>query len=128
MIAMKIVTVTNNNRNELTHENCGKSALMAVRDALEVLSGTWKLQILMALLAGAKRFRQIAKEVEGISDKMLSKELKDLEINQLVVRTVYDTFPPTVEYAITEHTLTLEKVIKELQNWGIVHRKKVIGK
>jgi DNA-binding HxlR family transcriptional regulator len=128
MIAMKIATVTNNNTDELAHENCEKSALLAVKDALEVLSGTWKLQILMSLFAGAKRFRQISKEVEGISDKMLSKELKDLEVNQLVVRTVYDTFPPTVAYAITEHTMTLEKVITELKDWGMLHRKKVTGK
>ena len=82
----------------------------------------------MTLSDGTKRFKQISKEVDGISDKMLSKELKELEINQLVKRTVYDTFPPTVEYSVTEHAWTLDKVVKELRDWGLVHRKKIIGK
>lgn len=106
---------------------CNKKTLLAVKDSIEALSGSWKLNILIALSKGPKRFKQITKEIEGISDKMLSKELKDLEINQLVKRTVYDTFPPTVEYAITEHTETLEEVMTALKNWGLLHRKKIIG-
>lgn len=107
---------------------CKKTNILAVRDALEVLNGTWKLQILMALSEGPKRFKEITKDVEGISDKMLSKELKDLEQHQLVTRTVYDTFPPTVEYAQTEHTYTLYAVVTALRDWGMVHRQKIIGK
>lgn len=99
-----------------------------VRDALEVLNGKWKLPILISLSFGTKRFKQIAKEIHGITDKMLSKELKDLELNQLAKRTVYDTFPPTVEYSITEHGQSLKKVINELKNWGLEHRKKITGK
>jgi DNA-binding HxlR family transcriptional regulator len=71
---------------------------------------------------------KVQTHVEDITDKMLSKELKDLEINQLVERTVYDTFPPTVEYAITDHGKTLQKVIAELGLWGLEHRRKIIGK
>jgi len=56
---------------------------------------------------------------------MLSKELKEFEVNHLVKRTVYDTFPPTVEYSITEHGKSLEKVVAELRNWGLKHRKKI---
>jgi len=107
---------------------CQKTDIRAVRDALEVLNGTWKLQILMSLSNGPKRFKEVSKEVEGISDKMLSKELKDLEQHQLISRTVYDTFPPTVEYAQTEHTYTLYQVVTALRDWGLVHRKKIIGK
>lgn len=107
---------------------CTGGDLKAVRDALHALSGLWKLQILIALNSGPLRFRQIAKEVPGISDKMLSKELKDMELNHLVVRTVYDTFPPTVEYAQTQHARTLHPVMQELRDWGILHRKKVTGK
>ena len=112
-----------------THNQKACSArLIPVRDALEVLSGRWKLPIIIALTFGNKRFRQIAREVEGITDKMLAKELKDLEMNKLAKRTVYDTFPPTVEYSITEHGKSLHKVIMELGNWGLLHRKKVMGK
>lgn len=104
------------------------SRIRPVTDALEVLNGRWKLPILISLTFGTKRFKQISKEVNGITDKMLSKELKELEVNQLVKRTVYDSFPPAVEYTITEHGKTLKKVIDELGEWGMFHRKKIIGK
>ncbi len=106
---------------------CAKQ-ILPVRDALEVLNGKWKLPIIISLTFGTKRFKQISKEINGITDKMLSKELKDLEVNLLVKRTVFDTFPPTVEYSITEHGHSLEKVISELRNWGIDHRKKITGR
>jgi DNA-binding HxlR family transcriptional regulator len=109
-------------------KNCSKADLMAVKDSLEVLNGRWKLQILISLMNGTKRFKQIATDVEGISDKMLSKELKDLEINLLITRTVYDAFPPVVEYAVTEHSHSLSEVVRALKNWGYLHRKMVIGK
>jgi DNA-binding HxlR family transcriptional regulator len=112
----------------LTPENCTSINVRAMRDALEVLSGKWKLPILLALAGTAKRFNQIAKEVPDITDKMLSKELKDMEANQLIERKVFDTFPPTVEYSTTAHSMTLEKVMSELSAWGILHRMKILGK
>lgn len=102
--------------------------IMSVKDALEVLHGSWKLPILVSLRFSNKRFSQISKDVQGITDKMLSKELKDLEMNQLITRTVYDHFPPIVEYAITKHGLSLDTVILSLEKWGVHHRKKIIGK
>lgn len=107
---------------------CDPASIRAIKDAMETLSGNWKLPILFSLSGGAKRFKEIAREVEGISDKMLSKELKDLEANHLVNRNVYDTFPPTVEYEVTEHAETLYQVMKALRDWGQNHRKKIIGK
>jgi DNA-binding HxlR family transcriptional regulator len=95
---------------------------------LETLNGRWKLPILVSLQFGNKRFNEISREINGITDKMLSKELKELELNQLIKRTVYDTFPPTVEYAITPHGLSLDTVISSLKSWGAHHRKKIIGK
>lgn len=109
----------------LTNGNCPKSAL-SIKDALEALEGRWKLLILFALSAGKKRFKQISKEVNGITDKTLSKELKNLEANQLIKREVHDTFPPTVEYSITEHGMSLEKVMDELHFWGLKHRDKIM--
>jgi DNA-binding HxlR family transcriptional regulator len=110
-----------------TKEACN-SILLPVRDALDVLKGKWKLQIIIALTFGNKRFKEISNEVSGITDRMLSKELKDLEDNLLVKRTVYDSFPPIVEYSITEHGKSLKHVIDELKAWGLLHRKKIIGK
>ncbi len=103
------------------------SFLRPIKDSLEVLSGKWKLQILSSLMFGNKRFGQISKELNGVTDKVLSKELKELETNHLVKRTVYDTFPPTVEYSITEHGKSLKSVLGELNRWGTKHRKKIIG-
>ncbi|MFI2744549.1 winged helix-turn-helix transcriptional regulator [Zhouia sp. PK063] len=91
---------------------------------MEVVQGKRRL----AIMFGNKRFKQISKEVTGISDKILAKELKLLEENLLVKRTVFDIFPPTVEYQITEHGESLEKVMIELKNWGELHRQKIIGK
>jgi len=66
--------------------------------------------------------------VHGITDKMLSKELRELEMNELVKRTVYDTVPVVVEYSMTPYGETLEKLIEELQVWGTQHRKRIIRK
>lgn len=110
----------------LTQGGCPKNAL-SIKDALEALEGRWKLLILFSLSMTNKRFSQISKEVPGITDKTLSKELKNLEANKLILRTVYDTFPPTVEYSITAHGKSLEKVMEELHYWGLAHRKEVIG-
>jgi DNA-binding HxlR family transcriptional regulator len=111
---------------ERTHGECSRT-LMPVRDALDVLNGKWKLPIIVSLNFGARRFTQISHEIPGITDRMLSKELKELEMNQLIKRTVYDAFPPVVEYSITAHGRSLEKVINELRAWGQQHRRKILG-
>ncbi len=110
----------------LNNNNCPINAL-SIKDALEALEGRWKLLILFSLYSGPKRFKQIAKEIDRITDKTLSKELKNLEANKLIKRKVHDTFPPTVEYSITPHGMTLDKVIDELNHWGLAHRKEVMG-
>jgi DNA-binding HxlR family transcriptional regulator len=109
------------------HTECG-NRIMAVRDALDILNGKWKLPIIISLMFGNKRFKEMEREIEGITAKMLSKELKDLEMNQLVSRTVYDTMPVTVEYALTDYGKTLKKVIGELHTWGSQHRKRILGR
>lgn len=112
---------------ERTHESCTK-AIIPVRDALDILSGKWKLPIIIALSFGNRRFSQLAKQIPGITDKMLSKELRELEMNQLVKRTVYDAVPVVVEYSMTPYGKTLEKLIEELQAWGVMHRKRILKK
>lgn len=110
----------------LTREGCPEN-ILAIKDALDALEGRWKLLIMVALVNGNKRFKEIAREI-GITDKMLSKELKTLETNKLIKRHVYDTFPPTVEYSITAHGKSLDIVLESLSKWGKQHRKEVIGK
>ena len=108
------------------HSQC-TGIIRPVQDALDVLNGKWKLPIIVALLHGYKRFSEISRQVPGITDRMLSKELRDMELNHLVKRTVYDTFPVSVEYTMTEYGETLKGVISALHNWGENHRRKIFG-
>ena len=86
----------------LSKGGCPKT-MLSIKDALEAVEGRWKLLILFSLSERPKRFGEISKSVVGITDKTLSKELKLLEANKLVKREVFDSFPPKVEYSITEH-------------------------
>ncbi len=99
--------------------------LLPVRDALYVLNGKWKLPIIIALGFGNKRFKELQREISGITARMLSKELREMEMNQLVKRTVYDTTPVTVEYELTKYSRSLDNVIEALYDWGSTHRKKI---
>lgn len=102
--------------------------LLPVKDALDILSGKWKIQIIISLTFGKKRFKEIQREIPGITAKMLSKELRELEINELATRKVYDTKPVTVEYELTPYGRTLKKLIGELHDWGSKHRKRIIAR
>lgn len=110
----------------LSHGACS-SQLLPVRDALDILGGKWKLQIILCLTFGKKRFKQIQREIPGLTPKMLSKELKDLEVNGLASRQVYDTAPVTVEYELTPWGRTLKPLIGELHKWGTKHRRRIIS-
>jgi len=108
-----------------SNEQCSKSR-RAMQDTLEVISGKWKLPILITLLHKPRRFKELAREI-GISPRMLSKELQDLEANRLVLRTVYETKPVTVEYSITEYGTSLRGVMEEMSKWGHTHRVMMFG-
>src|SRR3954471_14676157 len=97
-------------------------ALAAVQDALYVLNGKWKIPIIVALSEGNKRFGELQRAVTGIAPKVLSNELKMLELNGFVVRRVYDTIPVSVEYELLEYSNTLNSVIEALKKWGEQHR------
>jgi len=102
--------------------------MQAISDTMSILSGKWKFHILGTLIENEKLgFMDLMREIDGIGSKMLSKELQDLEMNHLVSRTVMDTIPITVEYAITEYGATLAPVINELAKWGIAYRQSVHG-
>lgn len=106
-----------------------KKRIRAVQDSMDALNGKWKIAIISSICCfGKRRFSDILNDIEGISNRMLSKELKELEINQLVKRTVLDSQPITVQYELTEHGDTLQILISHLTDWGIVHRKKITGK
>ncbi|MCW3167765.1 helix-turn-helix transcriptional regulator [Chryseobacterium sp. 09-1422] len=105
-----------------------KKEMMAVQDSMDVLSGKWKIAIISSLcFYNKRRFSDILNDVVGISNKMLSKELKELEINKLIKRTVLETQPITVQYELTQHGKSLKTIISHLTEWGIAHRKEIIG-
>ena len=98
---------------------------LAIQDTLYVVNGKWKLLILSILInSGTKRFGELSRE-SGISPRILSKELHELEINKLVKRKVCDTKPVTVEYTATDYAGTLKEVIDAMIRWGENHRKKI---
>ena len=107
-------------------EACQKS-IAAIRDTLYVLSGKWKLPIIVALSSGPQRFKDLQRSLEDITPKILSKELKELELNEFVTRTVYATSPVTVEYALTRYSRSLDNIIEELREWGLQHRKRMMN-
>lgn len=107
-------------------KKCPESYLMAVNDTLNVLAGKWKLPIMASLQFGKKRFKDLENEIPKITPRMLSKELRDLEMNGMVKRTVYDTFPITVEYEFTKSGKSFKKVIDVMIEWGIEHRQNIV--
>ncbi|MEX0773512.1 MAG: helix-turn-helix domain-containing protein [Balneolales bacterium] len=120
------MTIAKNDTQVRTKEECCKY-LRPVRDVMDLLNGKWKIPILTVLLTGSYGFNEMKEEIEGISAKMLSKELKELEVNELVRREVQDTKPITVEYFITDYGMTLENLITEMSRWGQKHRNRIMG-
>lgn len=102
--------------------------LRALQDTLYFIGGKWRLQIMNSICAGNRRFREIERSIPGITTRMLSKELKEMEMNKLVKRTVYDETPVLVEYEPTEHCHTFSKIMTEMINWGKAYRKIVTQK
>ncbi|MDT3404227.1 winged helix-turn-helix transcriptional regulator [Mucilaginibacter terrae] len=106
-----------------------KKEVMAVHDAMDVLNGKWKISIISSIcFYNERRFSDILNDVNGISNKMLSKELKELEANKLIKRSVLDTQPVTVKYNLTEYGRTLQTIINNLAEWGMEHRRVITGK
>jgi DNA-binding HxlR family transcriptional regulator len=102
------------------------ASIQAVKDALYVLSGKWKLPLIIALSNGPKRFKDIQRSLGDITPKVLSKELRELELNEFVERKVFSTSPVTVSYELTPYSRSLDPVLDELRNWGFKHRKRIM--
>jgi len=107
---------------------CSSTYVMAINDTINVVSGKWKTAIIASLLFGKKRYGEIEREIPKINPRMLSKELRDLEANGIVTRTVRDTIPVTVEYQLTKSGLAFRGVLDVMLEWGLEHRKETIGK
>jgi DNA-binding HxlR family transcriptional regulator len=110
-----------------TQQDCN-SFIKPTRDVLEIINGKWRLPILISLAFGNKRFNELEKDIPGITPKMLSKDLQELEINELIIRKVHENNHQNVEYALTTHGKTLFDVTEAIRDWGNKHREKLFGR
>lgn len=93
-----------------------------VENALGILVGKWKPIILLHLLQeGTKRFNELKRSMPGVTQKMLTKQLRELEEEDIIERVVYPQVPPKVEYSITEYGRSLEPILEAMHEWGTKH-------
>jgi DNA-binding HxlR family transcriptional regulator len=99
-----------------THENC------PVATTLNLLSNKWKILVIRELLNDTQRYGELKRNIEGISEKMLSQSLKEMENDKLITRKVYAEVPPKVEYSLSEIGITLKPIIDSMKLWGIEYQ------
>src|SRR5690606_17357172 len=99
--------------------------IRAVQDTMYVIGGKWKLPIILSIYKGNKRFNDIANSIPKITNRVLSKELKHLEENFLIKRTIVSEYPIKIEYSVEAYTFSLHKIIKPMEIWGKNHKKKI---
>lgn len=104
-------------------EACKISFVTAIKDALNVVSGKWKLAIICTMLRGPRRFNEMERLLHGLSPRMLARELRELEINGVVERFQSESAPAAVfSYQLTPSGQNLESVIVGMASWGVQHR------
>lgn len=114
------------NNTELS-DYCNRS-LVGISDMQDIMGGKWKYLIVATLnFSGKMRFMDLKRRTNNIAPKVLSKELKDLEVNQLVTRTICNTKPITVEYELTELGRSLNSILMEMGEWGIKYRNAILN-
>lgn len=101
------------------------SKVKYISDAMYVLNGKWKFPLIFTLRQKPLRFNEILQLVEGITPKVLAKELRDLEMNGFIEKKEYPAMPVTFIYEATPYSETLNNVLNELEQWGEQHREKV---
>lgn len=105
-----------------SHPTCGTGGFSCGLDAtLRIISGKWKPLVLFFLRDGPRRYGELKRLVEGVSDKVLIQQLKDLELDRVIVRTDYQEVPPRVDYTLTPLGRSLSDAIVPLCTWGTEH-------
>ncbi|RFM29346.1 winged helix-turn-helix transcriptional regulator [Chitinophaga silvisoli] len=102
--------------------------IRAIQDTMFVIGGKWKIPVILSIYVGNKRFNDIAASIPNITNRVLSKELKHLEENLLITRTVVDDYPVRIEYALTDYCLTIDMIAKPMEEWGKRHKKMISRK
>ncbi|MEP0807104.1 MAG: helix-turn-helix transcriptional regulator [Chloroflexota bacterium] len=96
-----------------------------VETGLELIGGRWKARILWKLYNGTLRFGELRRGLPGITEKMLAQQLKEMEQDQLIIRTQYPEMPPRVEYSLSEFGRSLTPVLEALKAWGAEHQEQI---
>ena len=96
-----------------------------VEMTLQLIGDKWKVLIIRDLLGGTKRFNELMRSVSGISQKVLTANLRSLEASGLVNRKVYPQVPPKVEYSLTDTGLSLKPILDSMIEWGMAYKKKI---
>ena len=104
---------------------CAKR-MRAIDDTIDILSGKWKLSIIARLCNHPMRYSALLKDVTGISGKVLSRELQDLEMNGLIIREVATSKPLAVTYRISAFGESLKDLTDSIADWGLQHRARII--
>ncbi|WP_265131429.1 winged helix-turn-helix transcriptional regulator [Chryseobacterium oranimense] len=116
---MRKETSTNALNEKLINASCGMAR------ALSVVGGRWKPAILCRLNHGTMRYGELKKSIEGISERMLVNQLRELENDTIIERIVYPEVPPRVEYRMTNLGMTMAPMLKAMSDWGNMHREKL---
>ncbi len=93
-----------------------------VATTVQLIGSKWKLLILRNLLQRPWRFNELRKDLEGISQKVLTDSLRSMEDDGIITRTVYPEVPPRVEYALSELGESMRPIIKAMEQWGITYK------
>ncbi len=109
----------NDKNQRFQQSNCSQGC--PVEAALELIGGKWKGVILYHLMEGTQRFGELKKQIGSVTQRMLTKQLRELETDGLVARKVYAVVPPRVEYSLTLKGETLRPIILALRDWGVDH-------
>jgi len=91
----------------------------SLKEVLDILGGKWAMPIIYTLSKGKMRFKELERNIPNINTRMLVKELKNMEANGIIIRDVFATVPPTVEYTLTEKGQKLIPIIADLHKWGL---------
>lgn len=101
---------------ESGHPDCG------IRDVLDRIGDKWSVLVIVELASGIRRFRELQRAIDGISQRMLTLTVRRLERDGLVTRTVYPTVPARVTYELTERGSSLTLLVKQLADWSLEHK------
>lgn len=106
------------------HQSC-LASVKPVRDTLAVISGKWKLPIIISLSVGNERFTDIQASIPGLTPKVLAKELKELEQHQLLRRVITADYPVKITYQLEPYADTLSPIIYAMKDWGETHQARI---